>query len=160
MQSVQGLETSPLCFVIGLRDQSFSNRHELRHLRKPHLIEVHLVMAMQTAGCGRNFQAHNPISGHAQHVLQGRGIEHPEAPGLQRRGIGRLDLLAYRRREWSEAVFELATEEGHSFLLVAFLAAFLVTFLFAFLEDFTQEWILTNVDHDRHVTRLLDYQRV
>jgi hypothetical protein len=136
--------------------QSFSNRHELRHLRKEHLTEVHQVMTMQTAGCGRNFQAHTPISGRAEHVLQGRGIEHPQAPGLQRRGVGRLDLLPDRHRERSEAVFELATEQGHRLLL----AAFLMTGLFAFLEDFTEEGILANIDHDRHVLRLLEHQRV
>jgi hypothetical protein len=57
-------------------------------------------------------------------------------------------------------VDHLATEKGNSLLLVAFLTAFLVTFLFPFLEDFTEEWVLANIDHDRHVLRLLEHQRV
>jgi hypothetical protein len=59
MQGVQGLETSALRFEMGLRDQGVRDRHELRHLCKKHLIEVHLVMTMKLAGCGENLQARN-----------------------------------------------------------------------------------------------------
>jgi hypothetical protein len=72
----------------------------------------------------------------------------------------RSDLLLSRGGEHPETVFVLAAEQSNSLILMAFQVTFLVPFLGPFLKDFPKEWILANIDDDRHIPRLLDQQGV